>query len=151
MASPGNHCHWRNHLHFTSDYVINYFRRCWPCMLLPREMANKMSIVIRKGTKYYPRILENQSAWNTVCSSNYFTWRKMRWKWQRHKKLSATIRGMGRTDDVTLYVSVFLKETINGIHQFSKYKESLATSSWKGNLKAWKRGALTSVLRLDLC
>lgn len=156
MASPRNHCHWRNHLHFT-DYVIgfvlgitykripdditNYFRRCWPCMLLPRQMANKVSIAIRKGTKYYPKILENQSAsvLGTLCALQVIS---LEGKWDGDgkdtKRLSATIRSM-RSDQWSCLIcesepvwKMAWKETIARMHQFFKHKESLATSLWKG-------------------
>lgn len=66
-------------------------------MLLPRKMANKMSTIMRKGTKYYPTILENKgaSAFGTLCAVQIVALEeKCNGSGEDSKTLSIVIKGM---------------------------------------------------------
>lgn len=56
----------------------------------PRKKANKMSTVIRKGTKYYSMILDNKSAsaFSTLCAVKYNP------SGEDSQRLSIVIKGM---------------------------------------------------------
>jgi len=59
-------------------------------------MANKMSTIIRKGTKYYPIILENKGAYvfGTLCAVQIVILEKCNGSGEDSKKLSIMIKGM---------------------------------------------------------
>ena len=60
-------------------------------------MANKMSTIIRKGTKYYPIILENKGAYvfGTLCAVQIVILKeKCNGSGEDSKKLSIMIKGM---------------------------------------------------------
>lgn len=129
----------------------NYFGRYWSCMLLPRKMDNKVSTAITKGTKMLFqdfREAECFCTWNTVCNSNYFTWRKMRRIGKGRNILNTIVRGIRSGCEVTLYMRVCLyrgkawKDTLTGICRFFKFTERPATFAG-GDLIAWKGEEVT--------
>lgn len=65
-------------------------------MLLPGKMANRMSMIIRKGTKYYPIILENKGAYvfGTLCAVQIVVLKeKCNGSGKDSKRLSIMIKG----------------------------------------------------------